>query len=256
MSVVNYLAACGLALSAVAVQAQPLQLPQVEDAAQAALLQEANTQYQGYLAAPDNYFHAEAAGRWPCAVPAKLVQDLTGTSDYAGRQGGKAFGHKFSKVAVHPVVAECRGGKLDGVVELVYEATRQAWGPGFKARSQETGRVVATIKDGRVIHRTELRRSVNGGDVSVASSAETPAGAFITSATTLVAGGAQKFFLKRPVAGAGGPRQEKSYYEGTRLVTVEQADARGRPDGRNTSNKGGAEKSTCFRHGKEIACAG
>lgn len=239
---------------AVNAQAETLALPELKDAAQAALLKEANAEYQTYAAAGDSYFKSDAAkGDWPCKIDAVQLNALAGTTDYKSSAGGKEFGHAYSDVVIHPISAACKNGKLDGKVEFVYEATRKAWGPGFENSERELGKVTATLRKGKLKHRLEVRKASDVADaaklLSVTASAEKPAGAFITSATVLLADGAQKYFLKRPVAGK---RLEKSFYIGTALVSVEQQDAKGNPDGSTLAYKDGQASKTCFKHGKPL----
>jgi hypothetical protein len=267
------LCAVGGLLASAGVLAQtpplPLSLPAVEPASQATLLQEADAQYQRYAAAPETFFNTASATptEWPCKVPAAQLEALTGTSSYAAGSGATGFGHSYSDVVIHPVTAACKAGKLDGPVELVYEAVRRAWGPGHQSTAKQTGRVLATLSGGKLVHRLELRKSteqMQDGSASskgdaVASSAEHPVGDFIDSATVLVTGDGTKSFLKHPVRTAHGMRLEKRFYSGSTLVSVEHADARGKPDGMAISYTGGEEKKRCFRQGKAAdlkACGG
>jgi len=242
-------------------QALSLQLPALKQPEQTILMQEAQAQYQRYAAAPDTFFSVGAATKteWPCKVSAAQLDELSGTSNYASGGGASGYGHSYSDVSIHPVTASCKGGKLDGQLELVYKAVRKAWGPAYQNSDQETGRVVATISGGKLVHRLELRQSTdlaqdNAGSqpksTSVASSAEKPDGDFINSATILVNGEGQKYFLKRPVKTPRGTRLEKTFYNGTTLISVEQTDAIGKPDGMAISYKSGAEKKSCFKQGK------
>jgi hypothetical protein len=259
------LCALGLLLASTGAQAQSqsqsLQLPALKHAEQTTLMQEAQVQYQRYAAAPDTFFSTGDAKKteWPCKVSAAQLDELTGISNYKSGSEASGYGHSYSDVSVHPVTARCKAGKLDGQVELVYEAVRKAWGPGYQNNDQESGRVVATISGGKLVHRLELRKSTdlakdNVGSqpksTSVASSAEKPDGDFINSATILVNGEGQKYFLKRPVKTPRGTRLEKTFYNGTTLVSVEQTDASGKPDGMAVSYKGGEEKKSCFKQGK------
>lgn len=254
--------AAGLLLAGASAHAQALQLPAVKQAAQNQLLQEAAAQYQRYAAAPDTFFSigAQKQAGWPCKVSAAELNKLTGLSNYAFGKGASGYGHQYDKIAIHPVAANCKNGKLDGQVDLVYEAVRQSWGPGFRHTTQETARVAATVAGGKVVHRLELRRSADlpgaaaapSKPASIASSAENPHRAFITSATILVTDEGQKYFLKRPVKTSRGMRLERAFYNGAALFSVEQTDARGKPDGLSISYKGGAESKSCFRHGKAV----
>jgi hypothetical protein len=255
------LCALGLLLASAGAQAQSLQLPALKQAEQTTLMQEAEAQYQRYVAAPDAFFSIGEAKKteWPCKVSAAQLEALSGTSNYTSGGVASGYGHSFSDVLIHPVTASCKGGKLDGQLDLVYEAVRKAWGPTYQNSAQETGRVVATVSAGKLVHRLELRKSAdlardNAGSqpksTSITSSAEKPDGAFINSATILVTGEGPKYFLKRPVKTPRGTRLEKTFYNGTTLVSVEQTDAVGKPDGMVVSYKGGEEKKSCFRQGK------
>ena len=255
------LCALGLLLGSAGAQAQSLQLPALKQAEQTALLQEAQAQYQRYAAAPDTFFSIGEAKNteWPCKVPPAQSEELTGISNYMSSGQASGYGHSFSDVVIHPVTASCKGGKLDGQLELVYEAVRKAWGPAYQNSAQETVRVMATVSGGKVVHRLEMRKSAdlardNAGSqpkpTSIASSAEKPDGDFINSAAILVTGEAPKYFLKRPVKTPHGTRLEKTFYTGTTLVSVEQTDATGKPDGMMVSYKGGGEKKRCFKQGK------
>jgi len=253
--------AAGLLLASVGAQAEPLQLPTVKDAEQTRLLREADAQYQRYADSKNVFFYVDTArsGDWPCQVPAAQLTSLTGTSDYSAGDGPAGYGHRYTNVVVRPVSASCKAGKLDGQVELVYEAVRESWGPSYRGSSQQTGRVVAEIADGKVVHRLELRKSVEGSKdgggtaiptTAVASSAEAPVGDFMNSATILVTGDGSRVFLKRPVKTARGPRLEKAFYIGTTLIAVDHADANGTPDGLSVSYKGGTETKSCMSQGK------
>lgn len=255
--VLPLLGACtvGCLLATGAVLAEALQLPDVKAPSQVRMLQAAEAQYQRYAASPDAFFAIDAAKSvdWPCEVPASLTQALTGTSDYAAGAGGTGYGHSYSNIVLHPVAASCQNGQLDGRVELVYEATRKAWGPTHEDTSQETGRVVATVTNGKVVHREELRKSVDGATGKpggVASSVEDPDGAFLSSATILVTGDSQKYFLKQPVRTSRGMRLEKRFYNGATLVSVDHADAKGKNDGLSVSYAGGSAKKSCYKQGK------
>lgn len=253
--------ATSLLFASAGAQAEPLQLPTVKDATQMQLLREADSQYQRYADAQDVFFYVDAAKstEWPCPVPAAQLTSLTGATDYAAGDGPAGYGHRYSNVMVHPVTAACKQGKLDGQVELVYEAVREAWGPGYRGRSQQTGRVVAQIADGKLMHRLELRKSVDippdGAPApvpttAITSSAEAPVGDFMNSATILVTGDGAKIFLKKPVKTAHGMRLEKAFYIGSTLISVDQADASGKPDGLSVSYKGGTESRSCYSGGK------
>lgn len=253
--------AAGLLFASAGAQAEPLQLPTVKDSAQMQLLREADAQYQRYADAQEVFFYVDPAKstEWPCPVSAAQLTSLTGATDYAAGDGPAGYGHRYSNVSVHPVMATCKQGKLDGQVELVYEALREAWGPGYRGRSQQTGRVVAQMTDGKLTHRLELRKSVDvpadGAPMpvptkAITSSAETPVGSFINSATILVAADGAKIFLKKPVKTAHGMRLEKAFYIGSTLISVDQADANGKPDGLSVSYKGGTETKGCYVDGK------
>ena len=243
-------------------QSQPLQLPTAETATQARLLNDAEAQYRRYAAAPDTYFNVDTAksSDWPCKVSDAQLGALTGTSNYSAGSGAAGYGHSYSDLVIRPVAATCKAGKLDGQVELVYETVRRAWGPAFQNSAKEVGRVVATVSGGKLVQRHELRKSTalspDGGasdkPADVASSVEQRAGDFTESATILVTSDGTKSFLKRPVKTRHGTRLEKRYYVGTTLISVEQADASGKPDGLAIDYAGGQAQKRCYRQGSVV----
>lgn len=243
-------------------QSQPLQLPTAETSGQARMLSDAEAQYRRYAAAPDTYFNVDTAksADWPCQVSDAQLGELTGTSNYAAGSGAAGYGHSYSDLVIRPVTATCKAGKLDGQVELVYETVRRAWGPAFQNSAKEVGRVVATVSGGKVVQRFELRKSTalapdgnaSGKAADVASSIEQRAGDFTDSATILVTGDGTKSFLKRPVKTQHGMRLEKRYYVGSTLISVEQADASGKPDGLAVDYAGGQAQKRCYRQGNVV----
>jgi hypothetical protein len=266
-------------------QAEALNLPAIKQPTSAALLKQADAEYQSYLAHADNYFGFDPAKQaWPCNVSQAQLHKWTGTTSSAASQttanpsrsksspvpAGKAAqsGYAYENVVFHPVKAACKNGKLDGNVELIYEGTRKAWGPTYQGSSRELAKVTMRMAEGRLLHLFEVKKSIddskapsNQADLQKSMAPSKSASLRVTaaqhnrqrasSATIVMTDNPNPmYFLSRP---ATRNRVEKTFYAGTTLMSVEMRDKAGRSDGLAISYKDGRQVKTCFEHGRQIA---